>query len=479
MKVKDKVEITFIGGMSEEVTGSCSMIKFKDQIILVDFGMCQSGHTVYNNYITNRDFLKQIKPKDITAVVITHAHADHLGLLPWLFTGGNCQAKVYVALNSIPIMKEMLLDSAGIMERDSLLLTQQKDRLFVPFYNEKDVNECTKHMVEITPLEAVEIAEGISLTFYPNAHILLSQQAELTFNTVPIKKRVLFTGDLGNLVNHKDKFYMEDFVPIERTDYVISESTYGAKTKRNSRKDYKKDLEKMKSVITQFTQSGTVLIPTFSLDRTPYFMWIIYNMFKNDEDFNVPVLIDSPLAIRLLKHYENLLDYAKLEKWQEMMHWKNFVFVVEPEDSQYWVASDKPKLVLSASGMMQQGRSVKYLKALLPHSNNCILCAGYMGENTLGYKIKESKNNSMVTIQGKQYKNKCNIVDLKCFSGHMQHQDLVDYLTSIKVSQKIFLVHGEMKGKLELKKEIEQKLHDEYRTTKVVAVNQSTKLTFS
>ncbi len=478
MKKKDKVEITFIGGMAEEVTGSCTMIKFKGKTVLVDMGMSQGGHTVYNNYVSNRDFLRQIKPKEIDAVIITHSHADHLGLIPCLFSGGTCDAKIFVAKHSKGIMREMLIDSASIMERDALLLTQQKSKPFEPFYNEKDVNVCLDHMIEVEPLTSVEVVEGITLTFYPNAHILLSQQAELVFDTIPVKKRVVFTGDLGNLINIKDKFYMDDFHPIEKTDYLISESTYGASSKRNAEKDYAKDLEKMKSVISQFTSIGSVLIPTFSLDRTPYFMWLVYNLFKDDEEFKVPVLIDSPLAIRLLKVYENILEGDKLDKWHEMLNWKNFKFVTEPEESQYWVSSEQHKLVLSASGMMQQGRSVRYLKALLPGANNCILCAGYMGENTLGYKIKESKDNETVMIQGKPYKNRCNIVDLKCFSGHMQHNDLVNYLSSIKVSNKILLVHGEMNGKMELKKELENKLHDEYKTTKVVAVNRSTKLTF-
>ena len=473
---KEKVEISFLGGMSEEVTGSCSRIIFRDKTILVDIGLCQSEHTVYGNYISNRDFLRKIKPKDVDVVIISHAHADHIGLLPALFKNPECQAKVYVAKNSKNIMKEMLLDSAGIMERDTLMLSEQKGKSFEPFYIEKDVYKCIDAMIEVNPLENIAIEDGVSLQFLPNAHILLSQQIKLTFDTVPVRRKVVFTGDLGNNINLPDKFYMDGFVPVSKCDLLISESTYGASSKRNSFKDYKKDLEKFKSVVEQFTSIGTVLIPSFSLDRTPFFMWLVYTMFKDNPSFNIPVLVDSPLAIRLLKCYQEILSGEKSSVFEEMMNWKNFKFITDPEESKHWVSSSQHKLVLSASGMLQQGRSVKYLKEMLPNANDCILMAGYMGEGTLGWKIKNGKENKTISIQGKLYKNRCTVVGLNSFSGHMQHEQLKEYLLSVNTS-KIVLIHGDMNGKLELKHELEDGFKEQYRTTKVVAANKSTKIT--
>lgn len=481
MRTKIKAEFEFIGGMAEHVTNSCTRIKYRDKTILVDMGLSQGDHTVYSNYVTNRDFLKKIKPKTINAVVVTHLHADHCALIPWLFKNGDCNAKVYVSKNSCGIMKEMLLDSARIMERDTQLLSEQKNKYFEPFFTIQDVETTLKHVVEVEPIdEHIEVSDGVTLTFYPNSHILLSQQAELLFDTVPVKKRVLFTGDLGNLNLIDYKFYIERFHPVERAQYVISESTYGLLDKRDIKKDLNKDIEKMESVIRQFCQdnNGRVLIPTFSLDRCVLYMNLLYKIFKDDDNFNIPILIDSPLTNKLLDCYGEIFTGEISDEYEKIRSWKNFKYIINPEDSKSAILDNQPKVILSSSGMLTQGRSIYWIKSILPRENDCCLIAGYTGDGTLGNKIKECKTNKTITIQGKQYPNKCSVVNIRSFSGHMQNCDLIRYLTSIKC-EKIFLVHGDAEAKTELKRELERVFKDNYLSTKVVSTNKSTKFTLT
>lgn len=477
MHKKDKATIEFISHSAEGVAGSCNKIEYRDKVVLVDFGLIQEGKTIYENYKFNSSFLKKIKPQKIDAIVITHLHADHCALLPYLYKEGLCSAPIYVAKNSSKIAREMLIDCATIMERDAETLTQQKEKQYDPIFTVADVEKCLPHIVEVNPFEELEISDGLTIKFIPNAHILLSQSCLMTFDTSPVKKTVYFSGDLGNIQTLDWKFYLEDFTPIEKCNYAICESTYGLPSRRNTKKDFLTDMKKMETVIRQFCLDchGRVLIPTFSLDRMSFFMWLLYNIFKDDESFKIPILIDSPLAIRLLHCYEEILEGDKKEQYQEMMAWKNFKFIVEPDASRAAIEDKDPKVILASSGMITAGRSVYWSKSVIQRANDCFLICGFCAPGTLGSKIRDDKTNKTISICGKSYPNRAAIVNLTSFSSHMQHQDLVNYYSSIHCD-KILLVHGEEDAKLALKKDVEEAIHKNMRTTKVVAVNKSTKL---
>ena len=200
-------------------------------------------------------------------------------------------------------------------------------------------------------------------------------------------------------------------------------------------------------------------------------------MFKDDANYHTQIVIDSPLAIRLLHCYKDVLQNDKKKTFEDVLEWKYFRYIVDAEDSKAAVEDPTPKVILSSSGMMNAGRVVYWTKSVISKANDCILFCGYTGEGTLGYAIKNSQLHKTVTIQGKQYKNRANIVDLKSFSSHMQHDDLVDYYSAV-FAQKIYLVHGDEDAKLNLKRDVEARLAEKYRTTKVIATNKSTKLTF-
>lgn len=471
IKKSEKVKIKIIGGNAENVTGSASLITFKKKDFLFEFGMIQRGKNTYENYCMNRDMVNSVKATKIQYIFLGHNHADHIGNVPALY-GRNCKATIIVPKGSYPILKEMWKDSAFINQRDADFLTIQKEKNYSPIFTEEDVDNALSHVKEYDFHTMHTLEDGFQFRFSYAGHILFSAQTELFLTSNNHTKKILFTSDLGNKSLTDIKPFVEQFEPVTSSNIVIGEATYAVQTHKSN---IKQDISKIQTVINQFCedQKGIVLIPCFALDRLPFMLWLLYSSIK---DTNVPIIVDSPLGIRLLEAYQNTIpDYMK-EKLEELLQWKNIKFITDVNDSKAAVADGKPKVVLASSGMLTAGRSVSWVKSVIEKSNNCILFIGYTATNTLAYKIKNGKTNSQITINGKICKNNAQIVDLHSFSSHMQHDDLLKYYAGIK-ADKIYLVHSEQENKLKFKKELEERIRKNCKTTKVVAVNSGTIIT--
>lgn len=475
-KKKDKTTIEIIGGNCEGVTGSCSKIQHMGETYLFECGLIQDGKTILESYRLNKKMLQNIKPKEISVIIVGHFHCDHVSNVPSLYSDGKCNARIIVPKHSTSILKEMWLDCAFINARDAEYLSLKSGKIVEPLYTESDVYTALNYVEEYTSHEIHDITPNLSIRYTPAGHILLSQQTELFFKTNSRVTKALFTSDLGNIVTQDERVFVENFEPISKVQIVIGECTYSAPGRDVSKKDYETDVKKIKSVIEQYCvdMNSRVLMPTFSLDRLPYMLWILYSLFGKDEKFTIPILVDSPLAIRLLKCYSSILDGDKKEKFDDMMAWKNIRLIVEPEESKSAIVSKGPKVILSSSGMLVAGRSVKWLQSVLPRENDCILFSGYAGIDTLAHRVKNSKENKTISINGKPYKNKAQIVDLKSFSSHMQRKDLINYYKGI-VADKIYLVHSD-DNKIQFKEDLEKAIADSLRTTRVIATNKSTKI---
>ena len=475
-KKKDKVTLEVIGGNAESVTGSCTKITTNNHTYLFELGMIQDGHTPLENYKLNAKLLQKIKPQEIDYIIIGHCHLDHIGLIPALYARGKCNAKIIVPKKSTCILKEMWLDSAYINERDVEIINR-KDRNYEPFYNEDIVFNTLKYVQEIESGEIIKISDELSIRYRSAGHILLSRQAEVYINGGSHTRKILFTSDLGNLATQDSRVFGEDFEPIATSNIVIGECTYCSRDRKEiSKKTLQQDMEKIKTVVDQYCVDNgrRILIPTFSLDRMPYILWILYSIFGQDENFKIPILVDSPLANRLLDCYSSILEGNAKEKFDSMMSWKNIKRVITPEDSKAAIADKGAKVICSSSGMITAGRSVKWTQSILPQEQDLILFIGYAGEDTLAHKIKHEKEQKTININGKPYKNKCQIVDLLSFSSHMQRKDLINYYKGINCD-KIYLVHGD-KHKIDFKHDLEEAISDCLKSTRVVAVNNGTKI---
>lgn len=438
--------------------------------------MIQGKHTVLENYHANMKYIQKIKPQEVEYIIIGHLHADHIGMIPTLYARGKCNAKIIVPKGSTSILKEMWLDSSYINCRDIEVLNLKNDRNYEPFYTEDIVYKTLEYVEEIDSDKIETLSDELAIRYTDAGHILLSKQCEVYINGGSHTRKILFSSDLGNIATQDSRVFVEKFKPVTSANIAIMECTYCAKDRQCTKDTYKKDIEKIKAVIDQYCvdNNSRVLIPSFSLDRTPYILWILYSLFGKDENFKIPILVDSPLTNRLLDCYSSILDGKSKEQFDEMMSWKNIHRIIQPEDSKAAIASSGAKVILSSSGMLTAGRSIKWTQNILPHAEDCILFMGYTGEDTLGYKIKTRKDNKTININGKPYKNKAQIVDLKSFSSHMQRQDMINYYKTLNC-EKIYLVHGDS-NKIEFKHDLEDAISDCLKSTKVVAVNSGTKI---
>lgn len=439
--------------------------------------MVQDNTTVLENYKANCAIMNKVKAKSVEMVIIGHNHCDHIGILPMLFARGNTQARIIVPKDSTSILREMWLDCCYINNRDIETLNRKGDKSYTPLYTEYEVEQALSHIEEIPVGEVISLDDNISIRYTPAGHILCSCQTELYININSNTKKILFTSDLGNRMIEDKKIFVESFQPVANAQIVFGECTYGRRKGSMSKKDIKLDREKMKTVIEQYCidNNHRVLIPTFSLDRMPFIIWELYQLFGKDEDFKVPILVDSPLANRLLDCYSSILTGDAKDKFKEMMSWKNIRRIVNPEESKIAVADKNAKVILSSSGMLTAGRSVHYVQSILPNENDCILFIGYAGIDTLAGRIKNCRDQKTININGKPYKNKCQIVDLHSYSSHAQRQDLLNYYKSIN-TEKIYLCHGDKQARIELKEDLEKELEKNLSSARVVIVNKGMKI---
>lgn len=454
------------------VTGSMIFIETEDHKILVDAGLHQSN-CKYDDFIINKRKYKEFKAKEIDYIFISHNHSDHFCLLPKLYKEG-CKAKIIVSSGSSGIMKRMLEDSAYISERDILLINSQNNKNHDPLYTIDDVDKCMNFVNEYIPLQKTKLGQTLSFKFVPNGHLLGSCQVLLYITENNTEKSILITGDIGNHEVHN--YYVNDFVSVEYADVVIGESTYGDRPDiKTGQKERNNDIEKLFSVInTQVSElHGQVIIPTFANHRLQFLATMIYLIFK-DLDFKYKIYIDTPLGIDLFSEYKKVLSNDELQLFKEVMSWNNLVFVKESEDSKALVNSTEPCVILSTSGMCQNGRIRHHLKKAVPNPNATILFVGFSTPGSLASLLRD-KNIKAITIDQKQYVCRCACFSLKSLSGHAPFNQLVDYYSSIN-TQKIILHHGSEKAKLILKRSLELELEKKCKSTRVIAANSSLKI---
>jgi metallo-beta-lactamase family protein len=410
----------------------------------LECGSFQScGSTLENYKINNKHF--DFKPKDIDYVFLMHNHIDHIGLAPKLYKSG-CVARIIAPSNTKDIAEILLRDSAHIMDTDALELSNKFKRDYSPIYTDSDVDRCLKYYTEYPIGETIQLDEYIKFKFLPSGHILNSAQLELWITEGNVTKKIGYTSDLGNV--HINKYYTNKFKPIKKCDVLIGETTYAREERIANQKMRNKDLEKLEAVIRQtcVEDRARVLIPVFANDRCQNMLTYIYDIFGENAEFDIPILVDSPMATRVCKAYSELLDGEDVEKWNKVLTWKNVHFVEDSIESREWRDSNRPVVVLASSGMMVRGRSTGWAHSMLPHTDDRIVFCGFAAQDSLASIIKEGKQKT-ITISGHRVKNKCQVTDLHSFSSHMQRDSLLKVYGATEC-EKIVLVHGEMNGKI-------------------------------
>lgn len=471
-KNKDKIKISFVGPAADDVTGSCIWIKTPDRQILLECGLYQSCKSTLENYKINNSHFG-FKTKEIDYLFVMHNHADHLCLTPRLYAKG-CRAQMIMPQGSYDIAEILLKDSATIMQADAKELSETLKRDYPPLYVEDDVDTCLQHYTEYPIGDMIVLDEFVKFRFIPSGHILNSAQIELWITHGNLTKKIVYTSDLGNV--HIKKYYANKFKPTSKCDVLIGETTYSRESKIATSKTRVKDLEKLKSAILQtcVTDKSRVLLPVFANDRCQNMLTYLYDIFGRDESFNIPIVVDSPMAKKCCKAYGKLLEGEDAEKWQAVMAWKNVHFAETHLESRDWRESNKPVVVLASSGMLVKGRSVGWVYSMLPRAKDRIIFCGYSAEGSIGAIIKEGKQKT-ITVSGKRRANRCQVTNLLSFTSHMQKDSLLKYYGSVQC-EKIILVHGEMAAKTEFAKELQEEISKNDNTSKVIVAQKGYEL---
>lgn len=434
------MKLTFLGA-DHEVTGSCHFLQVCGRNILVDCGM-EQGNDVYENQQL------PIPAAEVDFVLLTHAHIDHSGLIPLLYVNG-FRGNIYTTTATVDLCEIMLKDSAHIQMFEAEWRNRKAKRSggalkeFVPLYDIDAAVNVMKQFVGVEYEEIIEICDGIKVRFKDVGHLLGSASIEVWMEENGIEKKIVFSGDIGNINKPivKDPSYVRD------ADYVVMESTYGNRTHEKD-PDYVAELVKIFN--RTFDRGGNVVIPSFAVGRTQEMLYFIRKIKEDhlmDRDFDV--YMDSPLAIETTNIFNKNIDGCFDEQAMELVRkginpltFQGLKFAVSSDESKMINFDQKPKVIISSSGMCEAGRIRHHLKHNLWRPECTILFAGYQAVGTTGRIIVDGAKE--IKLFGEPIEINAEIAHLSGASGHADKEGLLKWINSFdKKPQKIFVVHGE------------------------------------
>lgn len=462
---KYKTKISFISNSAESVTGSSYLIEYKDEKTLVDCGFIQHRNKLTQWQLNNQNY--KYKVKEIDNIIITHfAHLDHQGGLARLYANG-CRAKIFAIKGATEYLRIAFADNYKIMLKDAEYLSGTSGKKVKPSYKEEDIERMLSHIVEVDYGTKILIGEHTRLRFTSAYHVAGSAQVELFIDDSDsgYRRKLYFSGDLGNSLI--DKKFLVKFEPVKNFDFGVVETTYAMNLKPATQKVRDKDREKLATVIreTCIENKGKVCIGAFAMNRAQELIYELYMLYRKDKNFNIPVIVDSPLTHKISEMFERIIPDSDVELWKDIMAWDNLYFTKDWEDSETARRNKMPAIIISASGFMDAGRIRQWLQELLPDSKNRIVFVGYSDEGSLATEIKEGKK-KVLDIDGIKVKNNAKSIILNSFTSHIQHNSMLNLYSSFNC-ENIFLVHGEKSNQYQFAQLLEDEYRKQNKTTKV------------
>ena len=447
------MRITFYGA-DKEVTGSCHCMDANGQKFLIDCGLQQGQDEKENNQLP-------FNTAALDFVIVTHAHVDHSGRLPCLIKNGY-RGRIYATGATCRLLSIMLLDSAHIQEVDADN-ENRKDRragkeLVEPLYTTEDAQRTLRYLTPCEYGEMVEPAPGIRFRFVDAGHLLGSASVEVWATENNVTKKVVFSGDIGNL--HQP--IIRDPQYISEADYVLMESTYGNR-EHEKFVDY---TQQMADVIdSTLGKGGNVIIPSFAVGRTQEVLYFLREikekgLVKSVPDF--PVYVDSPLAAEATKIYSgDLHGYADEETVKLIQQgfnpimFSNLNISQSVEDSKMLNMDQTPKVILSSSGMCEAGRIRHHLKHNLWREECSVLFVGYQANGTLGRLLIDGV--PKVKLFGEEIIVRAQIYNFRGLSAHADRTGLLRWISAFEQKpERVIVVHGEPSACLGLTEDLTQ-----------------------
>lgn len=434
------MQLTFLGAAGE-VTGSQHLVETESRRLLLDCGLFQGR----DEETGPKNARFHCAPRRLDAVILSHAHIDHSGNLPGLIKAGY-EGDIYCTRATADIASMMLRDSAKIQKEDAAYRSAKENRPVEPLYTEEEAREVVQRFRYVPFGKWETIDPEIRVRFHHAGHILGSAISEIEILDGEEWRRLIFTGDLGR----RDKPLLNDPVPQERCDVVITESTYGNRIHPDSG-DVKAELQEVISLAAE--RQSKVIIPAFSLGRTQLLVYLLNELRNENTLCRVPVFIDSPLATRLTEIYRDHQEFMD-EDVQETLKFDDDVFdfdgLTYTRGRDESIALNKrpgPFVVISASGMCENGRVVHHLKNAVGDPDNIIMIIGFQAKGSLGRQIVDRREH--VYIFGRRFELNA---EVRTISGLSAHADAEDFRWWFGEMQKqggcghAFIVHGEQGG---------------------------------
>ncbi len=441
-------------GAAREVTGSKHMLIVGENKILFDCGMFH-GHRDEADK-KNQEF--GFDPKELDAVVLSHAHIDHSGNLPLLVKQGY-KGPIFCTSATEDLCKHMLMDSAYIQEREVEYLNEKKrrkgDDLVEPLYTQEDAETALGYFRSKKYNETFEPVEGVKVTYREAGHILGAAIVEIEATENGETKKIVFTGDLGR----RDLPVLRDPYQPKYADILITESTYGNRL----HEPVLEAEEKLAKIInTTIGKGGKLIIPAFALGRTQEIVYAIHKLMDDGEiRSDLPVFVDSPLAVNVTevfrKHkecYDMETREAFTDNNKDPFGFDRLKYITKVEESKALNNHQGPCIIIAASGMCEFGRILHHLKNNIENHRNTVLVVGYMAEHTLGRKILEKQRE--VKIFRKIYNLNCEVEVIDAYSAHADRSDLLSFATHLDGLKQVFIVHGEEKAQMDFRAALEK-----------------------
>ena len=430
-------KLTFCGGTGS-VTGANFLLEIDGKKILIDCGLTQGVKLADD--INWDPFPYDAKTIDI--LFVTHAHVDHLGRVPKLIKEG-FRGKIYSTEPTKALAAPMLEDTAGILGKNSEIGLDQ-------IYSEENITTSLSLWHGFKYHEPIEITPDVTVNLLNAGHILGSSMIEFSFNG----RKIVFTGDLGNSPSP----LLPDTDRVTDADYLVMESVYGDRN-HESRSDRKRLLAEV--IQDNYNRKGTLIIPTFSLERSQELLFEFDDLVTNNRVPRMPIFMDSPLAIRVTEIFKQYKDYFNDTAKKAMVHDK-YIFdfpglhnTLESKESKMINEVPDPKIVIAGSGMSTGGRVVHHERHYLPDPKNTILLIGYQAVGTPGRLIQEGVKT--VRITGEDVVVRAHVATIFGYSGHKDSDGLLSFVEDMQDRvKKVFVVMGEPKAEMFLA----QKLRD-------------------
>ena len=441
IKLTMDVGISFLGA-AQNVTGSSFLVEVNGTKLLVDCGLYQEREFLHRNWDSF-----PYSPVTLAAVLLTHAHLDHCGLLPKLVREG-FNGPIYCTGATAEISKIILLDSARIQEEDAEYKRSRHQREGrhgphpeVPLYTTDDATAVLPLFSHVEYGEEIELGEGIWAEFRDAGHVLGASIIKVRISRNGEERTIVFSGDVGR----RDRPILRDPAIIEAADYVLVESTYGNRQIPDAHNTADELAEVVNSTVNA---GGNIVIPSFALERAQEILYCLNELLMEKRIPQLVTFVDSPMAISITKVFEHFPEYfdkemrALIRDGNSLFDLPGLKFTRKVDESKAINHAMGSVIIIAGSGMCTGGRIKHHLVTNISRPESTILFVGYQAKGTLGRHIVDGARK--VRIFGQQYTVRARIARINGFSAHAGRDQLLKWLTGLKKApRQVFVVHGE------------------------------------